>query len=1153
MSKASTSESDTGTVIDLDALFTLQLERCETLKQILKNFKKDPNTRKTRVYCQVRLEKIEAVHGEFNKTHTTIVHHDTSRKSQYFTDRVASEFEERYFDSRVALLEAYNEQTPSSSEQSAGSQLQVPKKMSPIEMPKLPLPSFSGKYIEWPAFHDAFVRLIHTNTDLSAIQKFHFLKKALPAENDVDVQQMALTETNYGTAWDLFVNRYNNPRLLFMHHMNKLFTQSAVTKECSDDIKSLLNVAKVCINEFSRLKIPISQGNQWIAYLLSTKLPKDTHHAWEYHLGSDVNIPTFEMLEAFLNKRLVKINVIENRNISCGNNSLSKTSNVADTTSSTKRQSRPPKALYRHNSNSFHATSQPKNVNSCFLCGEAHILRRCTKFLAKDCFERKSIADKEKLCLNCLSRAHSVSRCTSTKNCLQCSQRHHTLLHFPMSKPPQQNESPRSHEGGKSQIALNPSAQTFQVESTQSQTTTHQNPTSSRLTHTAQLLTEPSQKQTRKVLLATALVTIKNDGTGQSMVVRALLDQGSECTLISEHAVQTLCLTRNRASADISGVGSNVAHRCKHTVNFTMHSYVNPNYHVAVNTAFVLKALTNKLPSQTIEPNQWAHIRGLQLADMFANLLLPETRIGGLHEPIAQRTHLGWILSGNTTSTPKVDAASLHCNHVTLELESLVQRFFEIDQVPTERSLSQEENWCETHFQQTHMRQPNGKYLVRLPLKNLFDESQTLGKSKKLALNRFHSLERKLQRNDELRARYEGCIREYFTLNQITPATTTEEQHSVKLASSAPTVASCVLPHHAVIKEESLTTKLRIVFDASCKTSNGKSLNDVLCVGPALQNDLPAVVLNWRKHKFAFTSDIQKMYRCIDMHTDDSQYQRILWRNEANEIQEYCLTTVTFGTASAPYTAIRILHQLAEDESTSCPLAAPVLRNEMYVDYVLSGGHSVEIATEIRKQVTLALRSAGMELRKWSSNSSAVLDGIPTENRSDSNALQLNSSDTVKTLGILWQPNKDVFKFRLNFEIDFTATKRSVLSTIARLYDPLGLIAPVIVAAKIILKSVWSFKVQRDEHTFTPLAWDETLPTNLNHQWQRFLNTVSELPCITLPRWLNYEPNHVKSLQLHVFCDGSTAAYAACVYLRSHPDKTVDYTTRRVVRSSAGD
>ncbi|XP_036347245.1 uncharacterized protein LOC118756599 [Rhagoletis pomonella] len=251
------------------------------------------------------------------------------------------------------------------------------------------------------------------------------------------------------------------------------------------------------------------------------------------------------------------------------------------------------------------------------------------------------------------------------------------------------------------------------------------------------------------------------------------------------------------------------------------------------------------------------------------------------------------------------------------------------------------------------------------------------------------------------------------------------------------------------------------------------------------------------------------------MHTDDSQYQRILWRNEANEIQEYCLTTVTFGTASAPYTAIRILHQLAEDESTSYPLAAPVLRTEMYVDDVLSGGHSVEIATEIRKQVTLALRSAGMELRKWSSNSSAVLDGIPTENRSDSNALQLNSSDTVKTLGILWQPKKDVFKFRLNFEIDFTATKRSVLSTIARLYDPLGLITPVIVAAKIILKSVWSFKVQRDEHTFTPLAWDETLRTNLNHQWQRFLNTVSEMPCITVPRWLNYEPNHVKSLQLH--------------------------------------
>ncbi|XP_017465554.1 PREDICTED: uncharacterized protein LOC108358627 [Rhagoletis zephyria] len=249
--------------------------------------------------------------------------------------------------------------------------------------------------------------------------------------------------------------------------------------------------------------------------------------------------------------------------------------------------------------------------------------------------------------------------------------------------------------------------------------------------------------------------------------------------------------------------------------------------------------------------------------------MLPETRIGRFVEPIVQRTQLGWILTGNVTPVFKRSTSS-RCHHSTLQLESLVQRFYEHEQIPEDRALSLEENWCENHFLQAHLRQPNGKYLVRLPLKHLFDQTQTLGKSKQTALNRFYCLEHTLQRDEKLRKLYSECIHDYFVLNQIKPATTTERDHCAFTPANAPTVTSCGLPHHAVLKEESLTTKLRIIFEASCKTTNGRSFNDVLCNGLALQNDLSAVILNWRKHKFAFTADIQKMYRCIDMHPEDS-------------------------------------------------------------------------------------------------------------------------------------------------------------------------------------------------------------------------------------------------------------------------------------------
>lgn len=227
-----------------------------------------------------------------------------------------------------------------------------------------------------------------------------------------------------------------------------------------------------------------------------------------------------------------------------------------------------------------------------------------------------------------------------------------------------------------------------------------------------------------------------------------------------------------------------------------------------------------------------------------------------------------------------------------------------------------------------------------------------------MALNQFHHLHRKLLRNSTLNEHYSHGINEYFQLQQIVPATTTEEQHMVHTAGK-PFVTAPTLPHYAVMKKESTSTKVRIVFNASAKTSNGKSLNDILCVGPPLQNHISVVMLNWRLYKYVFCADIQKMYRCIDMYPDDIHYQRILWQGTETKIREYCLTTVTFGTASAPYTAIRVIHQLADDEKEHFPLAEYVLKNEMYVDDMQSGSHSIESAIEKRDQTKDILHSGG--------------------------------------------------------------------------------------------------------------------------------------------------------------------------------------------------
>lgn len=146
---------------------------------------------------------------------------------------------------------------------------------------------------------------------------------------------------------------------------------------------------------------------------------------------------------------------------------------------------------------------------------------------------------------------------------------------------------------------------------------------------------------------------------------------------------------------------------------------------------------------------------------------------------------------------------------------------------------------------------------------------------------------------------YNQNINEYLTLGHMIEL----EDHEV---------ARCFLPHHPVVKESSSTTKVRSVYDASAKTTNGRSLNDILHVGPTIQPDLFDLLIKWRQYRYAFTGDIEKMYRQVWINPEHALFQCILWQPpNSHEIKTYKLLTVTFGTASAPYQAIRAVDEIA--------------------------------------------------------------------------------------------------------------------------------------------------------------------------------------------------------------------------------------------------
>lgn len=205
------------------------------------------------------------------------------------------------------------------------------------------------------------------------------------------------------------------------------------------------------------------------------------------------------------------------------------------------------------------------------------------------------------------------------------------------------------------------------------------------------------------------------------------------------------------------------------------------------------------------------------------------------------------------------------------------------------------------------------------------------------------------------------------------------------------------LLHHAVVKESSLTTKLRVVFDAFAKTATGLSLNDALMVG--IQDDIISLLIRFRSHVYVSTVDIAKMYRMIKVHPDDRKYQRILWREIPSEpLKIFKLNTVTYGTAASSFLATRAIAQLADDESESLPRGSLILKKDVYVDDLLSGAQSLERAKLIVNELMQLTKRGGLILRQWVSNEPSIIESL--SDCADSEHLCLDLGNDTKTLGI---------------------------------------------------------------------------------------------------------------------------------------------------------
>lgn len=296
-----------------------------------------------------------------------------------------------------------------------------------------------------------------------------------------------------------------------------------------------------------------------------------------------------------------------------------------------------------------------------------------------------------------------------------------------------------------------------------------------------------------------------------------------------------------------------------------------------------------------------------------------------------------------------------------------------------------------------------------------------------------------------------------------------------------------------------------------------------------MQEDIFSIITRFRTHQFVFTADIRQIYRQIWMHESDRPFQKILWRDEPSEpLKSYQLNTVTFGMASAPYLAIRCLFELAKINHKQYPIESEIIQGDLYVDDVLSGASSIEKLKIIKHNLTSISDQAGFQLTKFRSN----VTELSSRDQANSESSKVIPITDSKALGVSWNPITDNFSYtKVQQKLYPEVTKRTILSLTTQLFDPKGLLSPIIMTAKLIVQELWQLN----------LKWDETVPLDTHTKWQTFKDNLCHINHIRIPRYVLI-PNHIY-IEMHGFADASERAYGPCIYLKS-----IDSNNQIVIR-----
>ncbi|GBL76691.1 hypothetical protein AVEN_53386-1 [Araneus ventricosus] len=975
---------------------------------------------------------------------------------------------------------------------------------SNIKLPKLSISKFYGQSSLWLSFWNSFESAIHENDSLSEVSKFNYLKAHLGGSALSTVEGFALTPENYEIAIKLLKKeRFGRSDVLINTHLNNLLRICPLKN--SDDIVSfrkMFDNIQTEIRSLESLNVLKETYQNLLCPLLLKCLPPDL--VLEYNKSMKSDKYEINELVDFLSIQL-KAKERSLMYASPVSSKKEKYSYPRNDSSSEKINNSRCFSSKRFSSSDLISSEVKTKTNACIFCNEFHAVGDCNYALSLSLEQRKKILSKKAACFICAKPFHLAKFCKSKIVCTLCGKRHLSILCNQDNSVLKNNTHLNENKDDNNLLYEN--------------------------------FTLANNLCSSEVYLQTLIVSVENNDL--KYYVRSIIDLGSQRSYVSKYVADVMKLKCVGEQTVTHGLFGGLKRRENHKKFSIELRNTENNFSCNVEVMDQNKICTS-LPKLKDPKN----IEELKQLGIFAsdiclneNLCLYENNPKEIHillgadtaarlftgeiknlspDLIAMNTKLGWRVIGRSRITENDSSStlmSLLVNDVNISdlwrLDTL-----NINDPAENQSRKELEEAAKEHFERSVKRYNEGRYIVSLPW---IHDHPPLPDGRKIAERRLNSCIKALERAEKLVDyddvfqdwQKEGIIEEVDPMQEIK-----QGQH--------------FLPHHPVFKENS-TTKVRLVFDGSAKERNTPSINDCLEKGPNLVELIPSLMNRFRVGKYGVIADIKKAFLQIGLQERDRPYLRFLWKDRGREgnIKILQHKRVVFGISSSPFLLGATLELHLKNAPDHLKETAQQLMRSFYVDNcVFSVNTKKELASFISESQAL-LSTAKFELRGW--------EHSPTEDKIEERQEDLK----VPVLGLLWNLPKDTMSLDMKGlmkEDKGPTTKRKILSTVHRIFDPIGFSCPVTLEPKCLLQECWKLG----------LSWDAELPLLITERFERWKMKLPKLNALQIPRCVREDFAEDSKLSIHVFCDANQSAYATCIFLRA---ESADNTSCQLIQA----